>query len=139
MNMTLQKGDLVAIRDGQGGTKSVRVESVKPDYEHPGGFLRFDYNDNGMRRTAWPKELLSILKKSVVPTLDPKQPRLGDNEAQSEGKEIVIDGKRYIEKPTSARASQVNADAQTQVHPAAKAPAQPVMSRIKKAETVKSK
>lgn len=138
----LEKGDTVAIRDENGQTKQVTVLSVKIDYEKPGAFVRFDYinynEPSPMRRTAYPKELMSIIKKNTVPKIDPLAQRPGDNRPPQ--KAVIIDGKTYIQKtPETTRGVPLNPEASnTQVHKAVTAPAKPVQSRIKKSsDTVK--
>ncbi len=138
MNGKVEKGDTVAIKDGAGGTKSVTVMSVKPDYERPGHFLRFDYIDpnesSPMRRTAWPTEMVQIIRKNPNPSPDPKQPRGYDNPTSDPQKVIVVDGREYIQKsPTGQQspASIINPEAGKQVHLAVGSPAKPVQSRGK--------
>ncbi len=79
MHNNLEKGDVVAIRNAAGDTRQVTVLQVRQSYENPGQFLRFDYIDHAeaspMRRTAYPKELLQILKKNTTPKIDPKSDR----------------------------------------------------------------
>lgn len=133
----LEKGDIVAIRNVDGATCSVTVLSVKIDYERPGAFVRFDYinytEPSPMRRTAYPKELVSIIRKANVKVLDPKQPRPGDGAIKGTQKAVIIDGKVYVEKtPETQGAVPVNAEVKAQVHEAVKSPAKPVTSRIKK-------
>ena len=132
----LEKGDVVAIRNAAGETKQVTVLSVKPDYDQVGAFLRFDYIDHSeaspMRRTAYPKELLQILKKSPIKTLDPKAPRPGD--MRKPQKVVIIDGRTYVERVTGEQgALPITEGVGPQVHQAVKAPAKPVQERIKKA------
>lgn len=134
----IEKGDTVVIKDVEGITRTVTVLSVKTDYERPGSFIRFDYINpfeaSPMRRTAYPKELMSIVRKSSIKTMDPKSPRPGDGTQQSPQKAIVIDGKVYVERNAQGtQAPPLNHSADTkQVHPAVTAPAQPVTERIKK-------
>lgn len=132
----LEKGDVVAIRNSSGETKTVTVLQVKQDYERVGAFVRFDYIDHNepspMRRTAYPKELVQILKKNVMPKVDPKAERPIFNTPQ---KAVIIDGKTYVEKTSNHQATvPVTEGAGPQVHAAVKAPAKPVESRIKKAK-----
>lgn len=114
MESNLEKGDTVALRDG----RSVEVLKVLPDYEKPGGFIRFDYVDHSeaspMRRTAYPSELLRIVRKTVKKTLDPFAVRPNDDP-----------------KPSPIPVSIVNQEAGPQVHAAVKAPAKPVLKRGK--------
>lgn len=135
MLTNLEKGDTVAIRDENGQTKTVTVLSVKIDYEKPGSFVRFDYicysEPSPMRRTAYPKELVSIIKKNTVPKIDPLAQRPGD--MRTPQKAVIIDGKTYVEKTQGiTQGVPINEAVNTQVHEAAKAPAKPVTSRIKK-------
>lgn len=137
MLTNLEKGDTVALRDENGATKTVTVLSVKQDYEKAGAFVRFDYINYGepspMRRTAYPKELLSIIRKNTAKTIDPKLPRPGDAPAGSPIKAIVIDGKVYVEKTQGTQGEiPINREAKSQVHESVKAPAKPVTSRIRK-------
>jgi hypothetical protein len=91
-----------------------------------------------MRRTAYPKELLQILKKTTIPKLDPKAPRPGD--ARTPGKAVIIDGRTYVERaPGEQGAIPVTDGAGPQVHEAVKAPAKPVKERIKRAGVANSK
>jgi hypothetical protein len=134
MNMKVEKGDIVALRDG----RTVEVLSVKPDYEHPGAIVRFDYVDrreaSPMRRTDYPSLIINILRKGQ-PAIDPKMPRPGDNRAPAPTKVIIVDGKKYIESGPGGPQGPVplTEGAGTQVHEAVRAPAKPVTSRIKKA------
>jgi hypothetical protein len=144
MLSNIEKGDIVVIKDPDGATKKVTVLAVKPDYEHPGAFIRFDYIDYGeaspMRRTAYPRELLSIVQKTASKALDPKAPRPGDSAPQGPQKAIVIDGKVYVERtPPTQGSIPVNEAVTTQVHEAVKSPNKPVESRIKKAPVAASK
>lgn len=111
MNMTVEKGDIVAMRDG----RRVEVLSVRLDGD---ALLRFDYIDrqevSPMRRTAYPSEMGSILRKAERPPTDPKKVRVYD--------EPVL-------PPTKVEI--VNQDVGPQVHPAVKAPAKPVLRRVK--------
>ncbi len=139
MLTNLEKGDVVAIKGPDGQTAVVTVLSVKIDYEHPGQFARFDYinynEPSPMRRTAWPKELVQIIKKSPVKTVDPKSPRPGDAPAPSASEEIIINGKRYVQKVDNKSAdvgAVINKEAGAQVHESVKAPNKPVTSRINK-------
>jgi hypothetical protein len=138
MLTNLEKGDVVAIRNATGETRSVTVLSVKQDYDQPGAFLRFDYIDHAepspMRRTAYPKELVQILKKTTIPKLDPKAPRPGDS--QTPQKAVIIDGRTYVERSSQGQGSVESVlvpSAGPQVHKAVKAPPKPVQERIKKA------
>lgn len=140
MLSNIEKGDTVVVRDPEGNTRNVVVLSVKPDYERPGGFVRFDYIDQNeaspMRRTAYPKELMSIVRKSTVKPLDPKAPRPGD-ESKGTQQAIVINGKVYVERSTgTGQTVPVNPEASNtaQVHEAVAAPAKPVTSRLKKSK-----
>ena len=144
MLTNIEKGDIVVIKDPDGATKKVTVLAVKPDYERPGMFIRFDYIDYGeatpMRRTAYPRELLSIVQKTATKALDPKAPRPGDAPSNVPQKAIVIDGKVYIERtPPTSGSIPVNEAVTSQVHEAVKAPAKPVESRIKKAPVAAAK
>lgn len=66
----LEKGDIVAIK---GRATEVEVQSVRKDGDH---IIRFDYLDRSeaspMRRTAYPSELISILRKNTRNVLPPK-------------------------------------------------------------------
>lgn len=134
----LEKGDTVVIRDENGQTKQVTVLSVKIDYERPGAFVRFDYinynEPSPMRRTAYPKEMVSIIRKNAIPKIDPLAQRPGDQRGPQ--KAVVIDGKVYIEKTHVTTGDvPINKEAgNTQVHEAVKAPAKPVTSRIRAAK-----
>lgn len=111
----VEKGDTVALKDG----RSVEVLKVLQDYDKPGQFVRFDYVDNNepspMRRTAWPSDLLRILRKCTKAKLDPKAERPNDNPKIP---------------PTDVNI--VNKEAAPHVHPAVTKPAQPVLTRNKK-------
>jgi hypothetical protein len=137
MNMKVEKGDIVALKDG----REVEILAVKPDYEHPGAIMRFDYiyrkEASPMRRTEYPSCIVSILRKGTPP-IDPKAVRPGDNRQPAPTKVIIVDGKRYVEKPADGPQGAVplTPGVGTQVHPAVKAPAKPVISRIKKAGKV---
>ena len=100
MLTNLEKGDTVAIIDELGHTHTVTVLQVKPDPEHPTSFARFDYIDHQepspMRRTAWPKQLLRIIKKTEIKVLDPKVQRQSD--FRTPQKAVIIDGVTYAEK-----------------------------------------
>ncbi len=144
MLTNIEKGDLVVIKDAQTGTThTVEVLSVKPDYERPGNFARFDYinraESSPIRRTAWPKELLNIVRKTAVKAMDPKAQRPSEMNKPSASEEIIINGKRYVQK-VDAKSQDldkvINPEANTQVHEAVKAPAKPVTSRITKAKPV---
>lgn len=133
----LEKGDKVVIRNDQGETHTVTVLSVKIDYERTGAFVRFDYINyaeaSPMRRTAYPKELMSIISKAVVKKIDPKESRPGDTPTNVPRQAIVMNGKVYVEKTTDTQGSiPINQEIKTQVHESVKAPAKPVMERIKK-------
>ena len=133
MNMTVEKGDIVALRDG----RTVEVLSVKPDYEKQGAILRFDFIDRNerspMRRTEYPSIIINILRKGKQAP-DPKAVRPHDNR-DSIQKVIVVDGKEYIQKDPgitgASPAAVLNQDAGPQVHPAVKAPVKPVLKRGK--------
>jgi hypothetical protein len=109
MLSNIEKGDTVVIRDTEGITHKVTVLSVKPDYERPGAFIRFDYINYGeaspMRRTAYPKELMSIVSKTQVHAPDPKAPRPGDGPANVPQSAVVLNGKVYVERPTGTAGS----------------------------------
>lgn len=115
MNLTVEKGDIVALKDG----RRVEILSVRLDGE---SLLRFDYLDrmelSPMRRTAYPSELGSILRKSERPKVDPKVERTYDNPPIPPTKVEIV-----------------NPLAGPQVHPAVKAPAQPVLRRGKTDKT----
>lgn len=134
----LEKGDTVVIRDENGQTKQVTVLSVKIDYENPGSFVRFDYinynEPSPMRRTAYPKEMVSIIRKNTVQKIDPLTARPGDQRTPQ--KAVVIDGKVYVEKTQGTNEGiPLNTNVKnTQVHEAVKAPSKPVTSRIKSAK-----
>ena len=100
MLLNLEKGDTVAIIDELGHTHTVTVLQVKPDPEHPTSFARFDYIDHQepspMRRTAWPKQLLRIIKKSEIKQLDPKAQRPSD--FRTAEKAVIVDGRTYVER-----------------------------------------
>lgn len=135
----LEKGDIVAIKDTTGATHQVTVLSVRPDYDHPGSFVRFDYINyneaSPMRRTAYPKELMQILKKTTSRPLDPKAPRPGDARAAAPGR-IQLNGKVYMEVPTGTEGEvPLNPEGNKQVHPAVTSPQKPVTSRITKGKT----
>lgn len=140
MNSKVEKGDTVALRDG----RSVTVMSVKPDYE-TGGFVRFDFIDpseaSPMRRTAYPSDLLQILRKNPTPMPDPKAVRSYDDPEAGPQKVIIVDGQEYISRgPVKANTSPesiINPNAGAQVHQAVKAPAKPVMRRGKTDKQVK--
>lgn len=137
MNHKVEKGDILALKGG----KTVEVLSVKPDYEREDSILRFDYIDRSelspMRRTAYPSEIINILRKNQRPSPDPKSVRSYDNPVAKPTKVIIVDGKEYIEKDNNAGSvspsSVLTPGAGTQVHSAVAAPAKPVISRIKKA------
>lgn len=117
MNQNLEVHDVVALRDG----REVEVLSIKPDYGTEGGFIRFDYLDrkeaSPMRRTAYPSELLRILRKGQINKApDPKEQRTYDLKDQT---------------PPPTPVTIINEGANPQVHPAVKAPAKPVTSRTK--------
>lgn len=91
-----------------------------------------------MRRTAYPKELLQILRKNTTPKLDPKAQRPGEMGNGAPQKAVIIDGKTYVEKvPVIQGEVPITPGAGTQVHEAVKAPAKPVTERIKKAQASK--
>lgn len=152
---TVEKGDTVAIRSG-GVETSVEVVSVRPDYERPGHFLRFDYINHAeaspMRRTAWPSDMIRVVRKNQRPAPDPKETRAYDLK-DSKG-EIVIDGKAYLPHHTAVAGCVIidgkvfipkghvtaspspeaiinPAAAAAQVHTAVAKPARPVQARIK--------
>lgn len=72
MNQVLEKGDIVALKNG----KRVEIQSVRMDGDR---LIRFDYLDrteaSPMRRTAYPSELLQILIKHPKQSPDPKEVR----------------------------------------------------------------
>lgn len=116
MNQILEVHDIVALKDG----REVEVLSIKPDYGQEGGFIRFDYLDrkeaSPMRRTAYPSELIRILRKGNVPKApDPKERRPYDLKDDGAPLPVTI----------------VNEAANPQVHPAVRAPAKPVLKRGK--------
>ena len=133
MLTNLEKGDTVAIIDELGHTHTVTVLQVKPDPEHPTSFARFDYIDHQesspMRRTAWPKQLLRIIKKSEIKQLDPKAQRPSD--FRTAEKAVIVDGRTYVErKPGQERPIPLTPGVEA---PAAVAePAKPVLSRTHK-------
>lgn len=140
---TVEKGDFVAIKDGHGGTMEVEVMSVKPDYEK-NSFLRFDYinhqETSPMRRTAWPSDMIRVLRKNPNPLPDPKAIRPYDNPigGKPDGS-VIIDGKVYVPQGKAEvskdPAAIINPEAsQTQVHDAVKSPSKPVGGRIKKSK-----
>lgn len=112
MSQLVEKGDIIAIKVN-GAQKSVEVLSVKTNGDE---LYRFDYVDRSevspMRRTEYPSCIISILRKGVVRNPDPKLQRPFDNP---------------VIKPTQVVI--VNEEANTEVHPAVKKPAQPVLKR----------
>jgi len=128
----LEKGDTVAIIDDLGHTHTVTVLQVKPDPEHPTSFARFDYIDqqepSPMRRTAWPKQLLRIIKKTEIKTLDPKSQRTSD--FRTPQKAVIIDGRTYVEKNPHDNI-QVPLTLGVNAPEAVASPAKPVLTRNK--------
>lgn len=87
-----------------------------------------------MRRTAYPKELVQILRKNTTPKMDPKAPHPGDNHKSS--KAVIIDGKIYVEKTAGEEGPvPLTEGVGHQVHQAVKAPSKPVTTRIKQGKT----
>lgn len=120
----VEKGDIVALKDG----RRVEVLSVKLDYEKgPGAIYRFDYIDrteaSPMRRVGYPSEINNILRKNPAPVMDPKMQRPYDDKTHIQKVEVV---------PGKDPAAIINpAVDNTQVHPAVKTPAKPVVKRGK--------
>jgi len=133
MNMNVEKGDTVALRDG----RTVVVLGVKPDYEHPGSIIRFDYVNpserSPMRKTGYPSEILNILKKNPNKAPDPKAERPYDNKKPDPTEVVVLNGEEYIKKNKNGQtgAPPVTPAVAPQVHPAVTAPAKPVVKRMK--------
>lgn len=138
MLLNLEKGDTVAIIDELGHTHTVTVLQVKPDPEHPRSFARFDYIDHQepspMRRTAWPKQLLRIIKKSEIKVLDPKAQRSTD--FRTAQKAVIVDGRTYVEKNPGDR-QQIPLTPGVEASAVVAEPAKPVLSRNKMQETKK--
>lgn len=111
MNATVEKGDVLALKDG----REVEVLSVKTNGDE---MYRFDFIDrkeeSPMRRTAYPSEILRLIRKNQRPPFDPKVEQSYDNP-----------------KAPPLPVTIVNQDAGPQVHPAVKQPAQPVQRRTK--------
>ena len=130
MLANLEKGDTVAIIDELGHTHTVTVLQVKPDPEHPTSFARFDYIDHQepspMRRTAWPKQLLRIIKKTEIKALDPKTQRQSD--FRTAQKAVIVDGRTYVEKNPGDR-QEVPLTPGVPAPEAVASPAKPVLSR----------
>ena len=130
MLANLEKGDTVAISDELGHTHTVTVLQVKPDPEHPTSFARFDYIDHQesspMRRTAWPKQLLRIIKKTEIKALDPKTQRQSD--FRTAQKAVIVDGRTYVEKNPGDR-QEVPLTPGVPAPEAVASPAKPVLSR----------
>lgn len=139
MNQVLEKGDIVALKNG----REVEVLTVKPDYEREGAVLRFDYIDRSeaspMRRTAYPSEINRVLRKNPRPAPDPKAQRPYDTPIAEPTKVIIVNGEEFVPKGPGTASKDpgkiINPAAQTQVHQAVTAPAKPVTSRIKKANS----
>lgn len=109
MNQTVEKGDIIALKDG----REVEVLSVKTNGDE---MYRFDFLDrkeaSPMRRTEYPSAILRVLRKGNIRNLDPKEPRPFDNPVIPITKVVVV-----------------NEEANKQVHPAVTKPAQPVLKR----------
>jgi hypothetical protein len=138
MLLNLEKGDTVAIIDDLGHTHTVTVLQVKPDPEHPTSFARFDYIDHQetspMRRTAWPKQLLRIIKKNEIKSLDPKEQRPSD--FRTAQKAVIVDGRTYVEKTPGDR-QQIPLNPNVPAPVAVAESPKPVLSRTNKQETKK--
>ena len=130
MLANLEKGDTVAIIDELGHTHTVTVLQVKPDPEHPTSFARFDYIDHQepspMRRTAWPKQLLRIIKKTEIKAIDPKTQRQSD--FRTPQKAVIIDGVTYAERRPGDQ-GQIPLNTNVPAPEAVASPAKPVLSR----------
>ena len=130
MLANLEKGDTVAIIDELGHTHTVTVLQVKPDPEHPTSFARFDYIDHQepspMRRTAWPKQLLRIIKKTEIKAVDPKTQRQSD--FRTAEKAVVEDGRTYVERKPGYQAD-IPLTPGVPTPEAVASPAKPVLSR----------
>ena len=130
MLANLEKGDTVAIIDELGHTHTVTVLQVKPDPEHPTSFARFDYIDHQaaspMRRTAWPKQLLRIIKKTEIKAIDPKKQRQSD--FRTPQKSVIIDGVIYAERRPGDQ-GQIPLNTNVPAPEAVASPAKPVLSR----------
>ena len=133
MLTNLEKGDTVAIIDELGHTHTVTVLQVKPDPEHPTSFARFDYIDHQesspMRRTAWPKQLLRIIKKSEIKQLDPKAQRPSDLITAQNA--LIVNGKTYVERKPGQQPS-IPLTPGVEAPAAVAEPAKPVLSRTHK-------
>jgi hypothetical protein len=130
MLANLEKGDTVAIIDELGHTHTVTVLQVKPDPEHPTSFARFDYIDHQeaspMRRTAWPKQLLRIIKKTEIKAIDPKTQRQSD--FRTPQKAVIIDGVTYAERRPGDQGP-IPLNTNVPAPEAVASPAKPVLSR----------
>lgn len=76
MNAVIEKGDIIALKDG----REVEVLSVKNDGDE---LRRFDYIDrreaSPMRRTDYPSVILRLLRKGVIPKIDPLKAQPSDS------------------------------------------------------------
>lgn len=124
----LEKGDIVALRDG----RQVEILSVRMDGDT---ILRFDYLDrrepSPMRRTEYPSALGTILRKGEIRNPEPKEVRPYDKKDAITP--VIIKDPRQPDALIHGVQSpvEVNEDAGPQVHPAVKAPAKPVLKRGK--------
>lgn len=72
----IEKGDIIALKDG----REVEVLSIRMDGDR---MLRFDYLDrkeaSPMRKTAYPSEIRSLLRKNTRTPFNPKAAQAYDN------------------------------------------------------------
>lgn len=140
MNQVLERGDVVALKNGI----QAEVQSVRMDGER---LIRFDYINRSeaspMRRTAYPSELLQVLRKNPNKPPAPTTVRSADHKDHVQ-KVVVVKKEEGYEVPDASKpAGAVTIEQAAPLTPGVDVPAaviarpKPVVTRIKRTNKIK--